>query len=117
VERLSAGASWRGPYANPEGSFGLQGKCPGVNIQSGSELISILELENLLEVGKAICTAALHRPESRGAIIARIILISILYGKSEFFSNILMKKLSALRNLYDRGWYLLIMTVSEEYFT
>ena len=38
-----------------------------VNIRSGSELISLLELENLLEVGKAICTAALHRRESRGS--------------------------------------------------
>lgn len=38
-----------------------------VNIQSGHELISLLELENLLEVGKAICIAALHRRESRGS--------------------------------------------------
>ena len=38
-----------------------------VNFQSGSDLISLLELENLLEVGKAICIAALHRCESRGS--------------------------------------------------
>jgi fumarate reductase (CoM/CoB) subunit A len=38
-----------------------------VNIQTGNELISLLELENLLEVGGAICIAALHRRESRGS--------------------------------------------------
>ena len=38
-----------------------------VNVQDSMDIVSILELENLSKVGRAICKAALHRRESRGS--------------------------------------------------
>jgi succinate dehydrogenase/fumarate reductase flavoprotein subunit len=42
-------------------------KIQKINIECISEIISVLELQNLFEVGKAICAAALYRRESRGS--------------------------------------------------
>ena len=38
-----------------------------VNVAGDSDIIPVLELENLFGVGRAICAAALHRKESRGS--------------------------------------------------